>query len=216
MDESRSRLSELRGPKPKRKCPWRDCSGQGRRLLQQVSHAVGKALLAEHDREATSRSNLLQNLQLTHTHERRVLDQQLGRVGLAADRGRFLTPRDQVGLSGLLGLRDLVHQVLHLARQDYVPNTDRSDLQTQLTSTLANGLLDLLADRVLANQEGVEFTCANDGPQSQLRLAIQRLTNVVRRANCLASIDNAVRNVGVDTQRYLVSRHDLLTADISR
>ena len=29
--------------------PWRDCSGQGRRLLQQVDHAVGQALLAEDD-----------------------------------------------------------------------------------------------------------------------------------------------------------------------
>ena len=121
-----------------------------------------------------------------------------------------------VGLGCFLGLSDLVHQVLHLARQDYVPNTNRGDLQTQLTSTLTNRLLDLLANRVLANQEGIEFACADDGPQCQLRLAVQRLTNVVRRANCLASIDNAVGDVGVDAQCDLVSRHDLLTADVSR
>jgi hypothetical protein len=67
-----------------------------------------------------------------------------------------------------------------------VPNADRSDLQTQLTGALPHGLLDLLADRILANKEGIEFTCANDGPQSQLRLAVQRLTNVARLADCLA------------------------------
>src|SRR4029453_6184588 len=63
---------------------------------------------------------------------------------------------------------------------------------------------------------GIEFACADDGPQSQLRLAVQSLTNVVRQANCLASIDNGVGDVGVDAQRNLVSRHDLLAADIGR
>src|SRR5262249_5277740 len=62
----------------------------------------------------------------------------------------------------------------------------------------------------------IELACANDGPQSQLRLAVQCLTNVVRLADCLASIDNAVSHVGVDAERDLVSRHDFLTADIGR
>jgi hypothetical protein len=51
-----------------------------------------------------------------------------------------------LGLGCLLGLRDLVHQVLHLARQDHIADTNRGDLQTQLTGTLAHSLLDLLAD----------------------------------------------------------------------
>jgi hypothetical protein len=76
--------------------------------LQQVGNAVGKTLVStENDFEVTGRGDLLQDLQLTHTHERRVLDQQLGRVGLAADRGRLLAARDQVGLGCLLSLRDL-------------------------------------------------------------------------------------------------------------
>jgi hypothetical protein len=73
-------------------------------LLQQVRDAVSETLFAaKDDAQVTGRSNLLQNLQLTHTHERRVLDQQLGRVGLAADRGRLLAPRDQVTAKAITG-----------------------------------------------------------------------------------------------------------------
>ena len=121
---------------------------------------------------------------------------------------------DQVGLGRLLGLRDLVHQVLHLARQDHVADTDRDDLQTQLAGTPADRLLDLLADRVLVGQERVEFAGADHGPQRQLRLAVQRLPHVVRRADRLAGVDDAVGHDGVQPQRDLVGRHDLLTADV--
>ena len=43
--------------------------------------------------------------------------------GLAAHGGRFLAARDEVGLGSLLGFGDLVHQVLHVSRQDHVPDT---------------------------------------------------------------------------------------------
>jgi len=136
--------------------------------------------------------------------------------GLAAHRGRFLAAKDEVGLGGLLGLRDLVHQVLHVARQNHVPDTNRYDTQSQLARAATHCLLDFLSYHILVAQKNIEFAYTDNRTQRQLRLAVQRLTDIVRRADRLPRIGDAVRNQRVHTQADLVGSHYFLTADIDR
>ena len=42
----------------------------------------------------------------------------------------------------------------------------------------AHRLLAFLAERVLADEARIKCVCANDGPQCQLRLAVQSPTNI--------------------------------------
>ena len=142
--------------------PWSDLSNQGcsrnsRPRSQKVDDLVGEALLAKDDVELAAGGDLLQDFQLTQPHEGRAVRQQLGRVGLAANRRRLLSPRDQVGLGCLPGFRHLVHQVLHLARQNHVTNADRGDRQTEFARPTPEGLLDLPRNGVLVGQEDVEL-----------------------------------------------------------
>src|SRR4051812_30190490 len=90
-----------------RRLPWPHSSDQ-------VDDAVGEALVAEDDAELAAGDDPLEDLELAQTHERGVIDQDLRRVRLAPQRGGLLAPGDEVGLGGLLRLRDLVHQLSHL------------------------------------------------------------------------------------------------------
>ena len=154
------------------------------------------------------------DFQLTQAHERRIVLKQLRRVRLAADGGRLFATHNEIGLGRLLGFRDFVHQVFHVARQDHIADTDRSNFQTQLTSPTADVVLDLLRDNILVRQEDIEFACSDHAPQYELRIAVQGLSNVVGLADCLASVNNLVGHDSIQPQRDLVRGHDLLTPDI--
>ena len=84
-----------------------------------------------------------------------------GRVGLAAHGGRFLAADDEVGLGCLLGFRDLVHQVLHFARQDDVADTDRDDRPDRVRPRGGGPLLERVRHGVLLREERVEIARAD-------------------------------------------------------
>jgi hypothetical protein len=81
-------------------------------LSQHIHHPIRQALVAQQDVALRVGGDLLRDLQLAEAHQRRVVGQQLGGVGLAAHGGRFLTASDEVGLGGLLGLRDTVQSLI--------------------------------------------------------------------------------------------------------
>jgi hypothetical protein len=100
---------------------------QGRLVLEQVFNSVGKALLAEHDVHLSCGSNLLEYFEFTKSHQGWVVGQELCRVGLAAHGRRFLAAGNQVGFGSFLGFGDSVHQILHIAWQDHVLDTHRTN-----------------------------------------------------------------------------------------
>ena len=84
----------------------------------------------------------------------------------------------------------------------------------RLTRPAAQPLLELLRHGVLVREERVELAAADDGPQRELRFAVERLPHVVRLADGLTSRHDLVGHHGVEPQRDLVGRHDLLAADV--
>src|SRR3954471_20195495 len=127
------------------------------RTSQQLHDLVAQtAAVAQKHGEVRLLSDLLQDLELAQPHQRRARIENPGRVGLHTHRRRLLTPRDQGRLGSLLRFGHAVHQILHLARENYVADTDRDDLDAERRGTDADRLIELARDSIARRQKRIE------------------------------------------------------------
>src|SRR6185312_8965152 len=152
------------------------------------------ALEATEDRELVDLlGHLLQRLQLFQPQKRAVLIHESRGVQQRPGRCRLLAALDQVGLSHLLRLHDLVENRLHLTRQDDVLHTHRTHRETVLLNLGAHNARDLTIQSALVAKQLIEGTCTHGLPQRELQLLTTKFVSAVRAFTASSTCQRPVR-----------------------
>ena len=107
--------------------------------LQQINNPVSKSLFTQHNVELGISGDFLQNVQLTQPHESRVVVQELGGIGLAAHGRGFFPAHDQVGICRFFGFNNLIHELLHITRQNDIPDAECQNFYAEFSGTVLYG-----------------------------------------------------------------------------
>ena len=189
---------------------WAVCS------LQQVDHAVGQALFAQHDVQLAAGGDLLQDFQLAQPHERRVvLASSLAvlawlRMAAVSSRRTIRLASAAFLASVTLFIRSFISPGRMMSRMP-----TEIDLQTQLT-----GAAD---ERSLPARSATASLSVRNASSSRVPTTARRASCASRYSACRASsdhadglpgVDDAVGHHGVQAQRDLVGRHDVLAGDV--